>query len=96
MGELQIDAESLRQVRTTMVSVESLLDRAATRFSGLASADVGPPALVTQVRSFGEDWTDAIEGLATFADSLAHSLDIAEKTYADVDDGLSGSVPEAS
>lgn len=93
MGDLQIDAASLGQVRTKLVSVETLLDRSATRISGLSAAGMGPPALVTHMGTFGEDWTDALEGLATFAESLAGSLDVAEKGFADVDDDLSGSTP---
>jgi len=93
MGDLQIDAASLSRVRAKLVSVESLLDRSATRVSGLSATGLGPPALVTQVGTFGEDWTDALDGLATFAESLAQSLEVAEKGFADVDDDLSGRTP---
>lgn len=93
MGDLQIDATSLSQVRTKLVSIEALLDRASTRVSGVTAAAVGPPTLVSRVGTFGEDWTDALDGLSTFAESLGRSLDVAEQAMDDVDEALAGSGP---
>ena len=93
MGDLQIDPAALAQVRTKLVSVEALLDSASTRMAGVTAAAVGPPTLVSRVGTFGEDWTDALDGLSTFAESLGRSLDVAEQAMDDLDEALAGSGP---
>ena len=88
MSDLNISAQVLSDLRSTLTRICTDLDGACRQLRNADATGVGADPLVNRVHDFADEWHYGIGQIGKHADDCVSMLDQIGKTFDEVDKGL--------